>query len=517
MNIKLPSIICSGMVIEKRARIWGFCDGCGVVEVCFRGKAYTAEVSDGKWEVFVLSDDFGGPFEMTVGDIVLTDVYVGYVFMLCGQSNMETPAGRVRIRYGDDFEGLAHNPRIRAFRVETDYEFGGPRDDCKGYWRAVGPDTVNDFYAVSFYLSRRLAPSLDAPIGLIECAVGGTRIESWMRESDAGFLGYTAELMRLCRHEGFAERITSEDEARVSAWHNAALSNDCGLMDNYFADDFDCGGWAVRGLTKSWAYDIGVFHGVVWFIKSFDVPDEIAGLPGRLFLGTIIDSDTVYLNGSLVGSTGYRYPPRVYPVPEGLVRRGRNTVVIRVVCERGLGGFTADKDYLLETAAGCVSLDGDWSYKATYAAKELMPATRFVNYPSVLYNAMLAPVFPFSVSAFLWYQGESNSESPYGYDEWLAKFLRQVRSNYGEGLPFLAVQLPNYDAGALNGNWQLIRDQQASILNYPNTALIVTLDIGEDNDLHPLNKRDLSERLATGVLHLLRGDAVDDENVLVSG
>jgi sialate O-acetylesterase len=129
---------------------------------------------------------------------------------------------------------------------------------------------------------------------------------------------------------------------------------------------------------------------------------------------------------------------------------------------------------------------------------------------------MLSPVMPFSISAFLWYQGESNAEQPENYDKLLSEFLKRMRVNYSPTLPFLVVQLPNYDAGELNDNWQIIREKQAKILNHPNTALIITTDIGEDNDLHPINKKDVSKRLAEGVLNLLRGDKIKSDKVLVS-
>ncbi|MCL2078412.1 MAG: sialate O-acetylesterase [Oscillospiraceae bacterium] len=512
MNVKLPKIISSGMIIEKTARIWGTADDCEAaetsVEISFCGKKYYADIQDGKWEAVILSNDYGGPYDMTIGDITLSDIFVGRVFMLGGQSNMEMPVSRVRLKYDDDFKGLTHNPRIRAFLVERDYEFHAPRSDCKGSWRSVSPETVDNFFAVSFYLSRILEKALDIPIGLIECAVGGSRIESWMNEAETVFHGYTAELLRLCKHEGFVELITREDEKRVNEWKQNVLDNDQGLADKYFSDDYDDMGWKTRNLTKDWEEDIGLFFGSTWFRKTFEIGDEMANSPARLLLGTISDSDTVYLNGVIVGQTWYKYPPRAYDIPQGVLRSGRNTVAVRVVSEREYGGFTAGKEYKLKTAAGEISLDGDWAYRHGYETCELPPATQFVNYPSGLYNAMLAPIMPFSISAFLWYQGESNSSSPYIYDKLLAEFLSYIRAKHRKELPFVVVQLPNYDAGALNDNWRIVREKQATILNYPNTAMIVTTDIGEDNDLHPLNKKELSNRLAEATLYLLRGDTI---------
>jgi len=515
MGISLPSIISSGMVIEKRARIWGACDEGNSVPISFNKKEYRVPIKAGKWEVFVESDDFGGPYEMRIGDMVLRDVYVGYVFMLCGQSNMEMPSSRVRIRYEDDFKNLEHNPRVRAFQVGNGYEFSGPRSTCGGAWKAAGPETIDGFYAISFYLSQRLK-ALNAPIGLIECAVGGSRIESWMKEDSILYEGYSMELTRLCGRKGFPVNIENEDLIRAKAWQDAVTASDTGLSEHYHADGYDHGAWPVRPLTRNWANDIGLLHGAVWFRRTFTVPPEMIGSPARMFLGTISDSDTVFVNGETVGETGYKYPPRCYPVRPGLLREGENTIAVRVVSERQYGGFTAGKEYHIINGEGCVNLNGEWAYKIGCIASELKPPIWFFSYPTGLYNAMLAPVMPHSISAFLWYQGESNDQSPHGYGRLLNRFLQDLRDNYGQNMPFLVVQLPNYDAGELNGHWQIIRGHQAAVLSHENTALIITNDIGEDNDVHPLNKRDVAYRLAEGILHLLRGDDIRTDKVVVN-
>ena len=520
MKISLPSIISSGMVLEKNARIWGFCKDHNdktCVDISFCEKKYAADIKDGKWEVFISCDDYGGPYEMTIGDITLSDVYVGRVFMMSGQSNMETPVSRVRTWYEDDFKDLVDNPRIRAFKVEKDFYFNNPRENCIGSWNLIGPDTVDNFYAISFYISKILEEAFDVPIGLIECAVGGSRIESWFCESDANFRGYTAALLRLCQREGYVERITREDEDRTDKWYKNVRLNDIGLKEKYYSYDYNCSDWPTRPLTRNWSDDIGQVNGSVWFRKSFEVSDNMNDIKGRLFFGTIADSDIIYINGHEVGQTEYRYPPRVYDIPEGIIQKGFNTITIRVVSERGYGGFTKDKEYYFETDSGSISLDGDWAYKIGFAAKELLPGTFFFNYPSGLFNAMLNPVLPYSISAFLWYQGESNGEEPHDYDILLSHHLKQMRKNYFPTLPFLVVQLPNFDAGPLNDNWQIIREKQAAILNHPNTALIVTTDIGEDNDLHPINKKDVAIRLAEGVLNLIRGDVIKSDKVFITG
>jgi sialate O-acetylesterase len=501
------------MVIEKQARIWGWCENR--VTVSFRAKEYQSEPVNGAWEVVVESDSFGGPFDMCINDVTINDVYVGHVFMLAGQSNMEMPASRVRIRYEDDFKVLIDNPRVRAFQVERGYDFNSPRRTCGGAWKSLSPETVDNFYAMTFYLSQKLENILDAPVGFIECAVGGTRIESWMSENSVRYESYCAELIKLCRRGGFCEDIERKDLETARVWYNNAHSLDIGIKNAFHSNGFDHNDWDTRPLTKDWNEDIGKICGVVWFRKLFNTPGDMVGKAARIFLGTVSDSDIVYINGEVVGQTEYKYPPRVYPIREGLLHNGENCIAVRVTCERPTGGFTKGKDYHIVNNSGCINLDGDWRYRVGCVTESLAHSVRFFNYPCGMYNAMLAPVLPHSVSAVLWYQGESNDQSPYVYGRLLARFIEDLRANYRYDVPFLAVQLPNFDAGELNENWSIIREQQTSVLNHINTAMIITDDIGEDNDLHPMNKRDVAYRLAEGVLYFLKDNKITSDTVIV--
>ena len=72
------------------------------------------------------------------------------------------------------------------------------------------------------------------------------------------------------------------------------------------------------------------FCGRIRFRKNFVISDDMDISGAVLVLGAMIDADEVFVNGGSVGSTGYMYPPRIYPVPEGVLRRGENTLHIRL-------------------------------------------------------------------------------------------------------------------------------------------------------------------------------------------
>lgn len=130
--------------------------------------------------------------------------------------------------------------------------------------------------------------------------------------------------------------------------------------------------------------------------------------------------------------------------------------------------------------------------------------------PGHLYNGMIAPLQRFPLRGFIWYQGESNAGEPEAYAKFFPALIRAWREGWGQGsLPFLFVQLPGY---GLHGKdtetqWAWLREAQAAGLVEPNTAMAVTLDCGELNNLHPENKEPIGRRLAT-LARSLSGEAL---------
>jgi sialate O-acetylesterase len=125
---------------------------------------------------------------------------------------------------------------------------------------------------------------------------------------------------------------------------------------------------------------------------------------------------------------------------------------------------------------------------------------RHQYYPSNLYNAMLAPLAPYAVQGFIWYQGEGNRRRPAQYRKLFPTMIQEWRLLWGGGeLPFVFVQLASYGKTpkepAENGTSEL-REAQLMTLSAPKTAMAVTIDIGDPKDVHPTNKKDVGHRLA---------------------
>jgi sialate O-acetylesterase len=128
--------------------------------------------------------------------------------------------------------------------------------------------------------------------------------------------------------------------------------------------------------------------------------------------------------------------------------------------------------------------------------------------PAALYNGMVAPFTPYTIKGFLWYQGETDSASDRVglYAKLLPTLIADWRRQWGQGnLPFLFVQISNFESPG--ENWGLIRDSQRRSLDVVNTAMAVTLDVGQRDNVHPPDKQTVGARLALGARALVYGEA----------
>ena len=122
----------------------------------------------------------------------------------------------------------------------------------------------------------------------------------------------------------------------------------------------------------------------------------------------------------------------------------------------------------------------------------------------MLFESRVAPLVPYSIRGVIWYQGESNASEALIYRRLLPLMIRDWRHLWGQGdFPFLQVQLANFGSAAVEpgrSQWAELRDAQATALSEPNTGMVVAIDVGEANDLHPPDKRSVGLRLARWAL-----------------
>jgi len=129
--------------------------------------------------------------------------------------------------------------------------------------------------------------------------------------------------------------------------------------------------------------------------------------------------------------------------------------------------------------------------------------------PTWLYNGMIAPVVPYAIRGAIWYQGESNAGRAYQYRSLFPALIADWRRVWGQGdFPFVYTQISAYGIrheNPVDCAWAELREAQLMALDVSNTAMAVTIDIGEADDIHPRNKQDVGRRLALGALKVAYG------------
>lgn len=507
-NLRLPRLISDGMILqrEQNSRIWGWDAPGRKITVSFLGTDHeTVTDETGEWQVKLPAVTVGGPYTMVIRDdagseFLIQNILVGDVWFCSGQSNMELPMDRVKDAYPKEVQNCT-NPAIRTFKIVEHVDFHAPlKELLTGEWKEANEENILAFSATAYFFATAYYEMTHIPVGFINASLGGSRIECWMgREMLDGYDDMLA-LADQYSDDAFVENQKRKNEVQTLEWHSNLDTMDIGLQE----------GWQNRDSVWEMSAEVDIpfffndtelkdFIGSVWFYKRFDVSEKMADSAAKLWLGTIVDSDTVYINGTEVGHTEYQYPPRKYGIEKGILKAGENTIVIRVKCERGNGRFTPDKTYAIWNEEEEISLSGTWKCRIG-AVCGPSPETDFISWkPTGLYHGMTAPCHKYNIAGVLWYQGESNTHDPAPYADLFERMVKGYRSKWeNKELPFYCVQLPNFEIDLDEGKsgWPELREAQRQALRIPHIGMVSAIDLGEDNDLHPLNKKDIGYRLA---------------------
>jgi sialate O-acetylesterase len=514
--------------------VWGTAAPGEAVTVELAGQhATTAAGADGRWRVSLGPLAAGGPFTLTIAGsnkVVVSDVLVGEVWIAGGQSNMERQLGpRAGQQPIDDWEkeaAAADHPQIRQFLVAQEKSLM-PVAAVRGAWTVCTPEAVKDFTAVGYFFARDLQRARRVPVGIIHSSWGGTPAEAWTSEVGLralpDFADLGAEINTLIADPAAARRAY---EAKLETWFAA---HDAGSAAGHLWRDpaLAVEGWKTMSLPTLWE-DAGEpdLNGVVWFRRSFDLPAGAPGTAAELDLAMVDDIDTTWVNGVKVGFTvGYNVP-RKYAVPAGVLKPGRNVVTVRVLDTGGGGGIWGPEKLqlvlkgkasaFLQTASlraveatMSISLAGPWSYRVGLNLSDApLPPTGVigdVNTPTILWNAMLAPLAPYAIRGVVFYQGEANVHREQQYRALFPALITDWRRAWGQDLPFLFVQIaPHQDMTP-----ELRDAQLATVLHTPRTAMAVTIDVGDAKDIHPPHKQAVGARLALAARALAYGEKLE--------
>ena len=496
---------------DKPIKIWGWADPKEKIIVNLAGKIDSAiTLSDSTWQLELSSLSAGGPYMMTVlgkNQIIVSDILIGDIWICGGQSNMEWTLKMCGIY---DYIIKSHvNDKIRHIDIDNKTSNHVEKDiTSKKGWQKTNPENTGDFSAVGYFFALEVSEKNGIPIGLVANNWSGSPAETWMSpQALASFPtisdGYKEKEAKLLERKlKMRQRNTN-----LSTWITNAYSLDSGKINGWEKGDFKTSQWSnitMPGMINK--VGLGNFDGIIWFKTEFTLPPEMEGKDLILNIGKIDDMDNTWINGIKIGSTSVIDKIIKYKISSEIVKKGLNSITIQVLDHGGNGGIEADS-IILYTESKSLNLSGTWKYKTGYDFKKMpefiQPDWEVMDggwKPSGMYHAMIAPMFKFQMKGVIWYQGEGNAGRAYEYRKLFPALINNWRNGWKQGdFPFLYVQLANFlkpDATPKTDPWPELREAQTMTLSLPNTGMAVTIDIGEENDIHPKNKADVGNRLA---------------------
>ncbi len=528
-KVTMPQLFQNGMVLQrgKAIPVWGKADAGEVVTVTLnKKKVATVADTDGRWRVDLPQMKAGGPYTLEVNSdgvksekILLDDVFIGDVWLLSGQSNIDVTIERVYPNYTDEIDNFSLD-KVRLFRVQNDTDTHGVKDDIRPAsinWKPLTKQNAWLFSAVGSFLGKRMFEKTGVAQGIIVNSWGGTPIEAWI-SADSLRRDYPMLVKRVefFQNNNYVKAQMQANGEASRRWNEMLNKED--NVQSYPQPDFQDNDWTVID-QNNWNWR---GTGSVWLRQHITIDKAHAGKPARLLLGTLYDQDVTYLNGKQIGQTGYQYPPRRYDIPEGLLQEGDNVIAIRFINKNGAVHFIPEKPYMLcfgddrlsqnPMPKDVIPLSPSWKF---HEGATMPPCpggdVSLQNLPTTLYNAVLHPLAPYAVSGVVWYQGESNTGNPAPYADYLRKMMGCWRDLWQEPqMPFVIVQLANYDGrqqtgfprpitpqtDPANSGWAQLREAQRTVTKTDSYAELAVLnDLGETVDIHPLRKKEAAERI----------------------
>ncbi|PZX57067.1 sialate O-acetylesterase [Algoriphagus ratkowskyi] len=512
-EVTLPKLFGEGMVLQRDATIsfWGRGIPGENVRVSLAGAITSGTIEeDSTWILKLPKLPAGGPFILEVNRKKINDVYIGDVWVAGGQSNMEWRLKSQVI--GAEKEFLAGgNPQIRFFKVPNSYSAVKLDDVVGGEWKVADSVNLKEFSAVAWFFAKRNNEEKKVPVGIIESNWGGTPVEGWtdaeiLAEMEGSFSKQAKDVIE--NNERWEAKLKENDSNRQMRDSMVSKPDSLTAM-NVAALSYDDSKWRKINLPQA-----NPLQHIAWVRKKFTLTttDDV-----RLHLPTIDQMAYVYLNGQLLHYKDWGSTLSELMIPSKILLTGVNVLTIRAINtwnnKPSIG--QSDEMYLLE-AGNKISLEGTWTYSNTTVEPHL-PKVEYFNWmPGMMYNAMIVPLTNYTIKGAIWYQGESNAGRHEEYKTLFATMITNWREAWGLGnFPFLFVQLANYmerKEVQADSNWAFLREAQTQTLELPKTGMATIIDIGEEGDIHPKNKKDVGERL-----WLQARKVAFEEKILVSG
>ncbi len=510
-EVYLPKIFSDQMVLQRDQpiKIWGEGIPGKTVKVSLVDQEKETEIGeDSRWLVELDPLPAGGPYVLDVNGKKFNDVQVGEVWLAGGQSNMEWALG-AGVEGSEQEIADSDYPLIRFFKIPHDYDAKEKTDIRGGIWIPANAESISDFSAIAWFFAKKNHLEKGVPIGIIESNWGGTPAEGWL-DADAllelpAFRSQAKNILDSTDY--WVQEIVDNKKRELSRNEMVAAPRNGELkgVQNLTYEDND---WETIILPRD-----NPLKDIAWLRKKFTLnqTDRV-----RLHLGDIQQMAYVYLNGGRLFYKDYSDPVDEIVIPAGMLNKGENVLAIRIVNTwNNAPALGNNEDFYLKPGDKTISLAGEWKYSNTI--EDPIPHVSWYNWkPGFMYNAMIAPIVNYPIKGVIWFQGESNAGQHEQYRELFSALIKNWRSAWGIGdFPFLFVQLANWQERKgiqPDSDWAYLREAQTQTLDLPNTGMAVTIDVGDADDIHPRNKKDVGHRLWAAAKKVAY-----DEDVMFSG
>lgn len=531
ISLQLTSLFSDHMVLQQKSNVkfWGTDKPNNEITIStsWENESKTIVGINGHWNVSIGTPSAGGPFKIEIKSnqhkIVLNDIMIGEVWLASGQSNMEMtlmgwPPNDI-INNADEEIAKSSNSKIRMFNVEKQISIN-PLGDVKGSWKVSSPEETKNFSASAYFFAKELFKKLQVPIGIINSSWGGTPAESWTSKKTIDtFNEFKSVTQSINTSDLFKNELKWFSQFKAigipttdEQWINLNLLDNLIVEKSYNDSD-----WEEIQLPGRYDNQIngGEFNGAVWFRKNIVIDNLDSDY--ILTIGAVDDMDETYVNGHKIGGLigmGFWNKKREFKIPKSILKKGNNTIAVRAIDAEGVGEIIGPMT--LSNNNIKVSLNGNWKYKLIaeiYNNKFYLYGINNIDFnsriktiklnsgvPTVLYNGMINPLVPYTIKGVIWYQGESNVGRADQYENLFPAMIRDWREKWNYDFPFYYVQIAPYQYN-INKDSSLdqsqeLREAQRNSLKTKNTGMVVTMDIGNFNNIHPSNKQDIGSRLA---------------------
>lgn len=549
-KLEVSSIFSDHMVLQQLSSvpIWG--KGNPGDEVFIQtgwGDSTKVEVaSNGKWNAKLNTISYGGPYLISIESnsekVIYQDILLGEVWLASGQSNMEWPMA-AGVENGEEEMINADFNNIRFFNMPYNLN---EQNYKSGKWKVCTPESIGTASAIGYFFSKKLYQELEVPIGIISSSWGGTRVEAWTSINKLSETSVSRdEAIEIIKNGGPIKKsemiktknnsIIKQNEeylnlksypipSSISEWEKLDLNDFEFSKVEYDDSKWDSIDWRKKEPNYLNLEDIfnqnDLSHdGVVWFRRVFSVND-LTNDYNLVAENGIDDYDYTFINGQHIGTTLACCMGRNYLVPKELLKKENNLIAIRMIDVVGDGGFKGK--FYLESEEERIDLQYDkWKFKHTsfYLKTSIQPhkfsysilndsqhefnekiklgvSNTEPNKYGILYETMIKPIIPYKIKGVLWYQGEENVKNSDEYKELFKAMINDWRMNWNDNFPFYFVQIAPYSYDYNLESYQLREAQRKILSEVENIDMVVTMDIGDEFDIHPRKKKQVGNRLA---------------------